>query len=320
LALQRIAEAYKNPMQRHFHTSFFVIPSEGRNLKNPESRILIMILICDSGSTKADWLLMDGGKVKSTFHTRGLNPVNLSEKNLLAILKAEKKIKQVSDQLSEVHFFGSGCGNLEGRSRMMKVMKKIFPKVKVTVENDLMASAIATCGNEKGVVAILGTGSNCCYFDGKKIHVKNFGLGFMLGDEGSGTWFGRKFLLTFLYDQMPAPLAKKFYAAYKVDRQKAIENVYRKPNPNLFLSSFMPFIINNRKNIFVKKFLLDGLGHFFETTILAFPEAKKTAVHFTGSLAALLENEIRKVAKEKKLQIGKIVKQPLEGLAKYYSK
>ena len=278
-----------------------------------------MILICDSGSTKADWLLMDGRKIKSTFHTPGLNPVNLPEKNLLAILKAEKKIKQVSDQLSEVHFFGSGCGNLEGRGRMMKVLKKVFPKVSVTVENDLMASAIATCGNEKGVVAILGTGSNCCYFDGKKIHVKNFGLGFMLGDEGSGTWFGRKFLLSFLYEQMPETLARKFYAAYKVDRQKAIESVYGKPNPNLFLSSFMPFIIANRKNSFVKKFLLEGLDYFFETTILAFPESKKSSVHFTGSIAALLKQEISAVGKKKNLRIGNIIKQPMDGLAKYYS-
>ena len=278
-----------------------------------------MILICDSGSTKADWLLMDGKKVKTSFQTPGLNPVNLSEKSLLAILKAEKKIRQASASVNTIHFFGSGCGNAEGKGRMIKVLKKSFPLAKVTVENDLMASAISTCGNEKGVVAILGTGSNCCYFDGKKINVKNFGLGFMLGDEGSGTWFGRKFLLAFLYDQMPAALAKKFYATYKVNRQKAIESVYSQPNPNLFLSSFMPFIIANKKDNFVKKFLLEGLKYFFDTTILAFPESKKAAVHFTGSVAALLEKEIREVGKKKNIRIGKIIKQPLEGLKKYYS-
>jgi len=279
-----------------------------------------MILICDSGSTKADWLLMDGRKIQSTFQTPGLNPVNLSEKSLSAILNSEKRIKKVSPYLSEVHFFGSGCGNAEGRSRMMKVLKKVFPKTKITVENDLMASAISTCGNEKGVVAILGTGSNCCYFDGKKIHLKNFGLGFMLGDEGSGTWFGRKFLVAYLYGQMPAPLAKKFYATYKVDRQKAIESVYKKLNPNIFLSSFMPFIIANSKNSFVKTFLQEGLEYFFDTTILAFPESKKAAVHFTGSIAALLEQEIRQAGKKKKIRIGKIIKQPMEGLALYYLK
>jgi hypothetical protein len=118
---------------------------------------------------------------------------------------------------------------------------------------------------------------------------------------------------------MPASLAKKFYAAYKVDRQKAIESVYSKPNPNLFLSSFMPFIIANRKNSFVKKFLLEGLDYFFDTTILAFPEAKKTAVHFTGSIAALLEKEIREVGKKKNIRVGNIIKQPMEGLEEYYS-
>ena len=271
---------------------------------------------------------MEGSKSKS-FQTPGLNPVNLSEKSLSAILKAEKKITQASTTISEVHFFGSGCGNAEGRGRMLKVLKKIFPKSKITVENDLMASAIATCGKEKvrqrtdsprrGVVAILGTGSNCCYFDGKKIHVKNFGLGFMMGDEGSGTWFGRKFLVAYLYGQIPTPLAKKFYTAHKIDRQKAIESVYSKPNPNIFLSSFMPFIIANRNNSFVKKFLLEGLEYFFDTTILAFPEAKKSAVHFTGSIAALLEKEIRQVGKKKNLRIGNIIKQPMDGLLTHYS-
>jgi N-acetylglucosamine kinase-like BadF-type ATPase len=288
-----------------------------------------MILICDSGSTKADWLLMDGKKAVASFHTPGLNPVNLSEKSLTAILTAEKKIRGATKALTELHFFGSGCGNAEGRARMMRVLKKVFPGLKITVDNDLMASAIATCGNDKvrqrtdstgrGVVAILGTGSNCCYFDGKKIHVKNFGLGFMLGDEGSGTWFGRKFLVAFLYGQMPASLAKKFYAEYKVDRQKAIASVYNKPNPNIFLSSFMPFIIANRKNSFVKKFLLEGVEYFFDTTILAFPEAKKSAVHFTGSIASLLEKEIRKVGKKKNIRIGNIFKQPMDGLQSYYS-
>jgi glucosamine kinase len=288
------------------------------------------ILICDSGSTKADWLLMNGNKSVNTFHTPGLNPVNLSEKSLTAILTAEIKIKSASKALTEVHFFGSGCGNAEGRGRMLKVLKKVFPSAEVTVENDLMASAIATCGSEnvrlrtdstgRGVVAILGTGSNCCYFDGKNIHLKNFGLGFMLGDEGSGTWFGRKFLVAYLYGQMPAPLARKFFVTYKVDRQKAIESVYGKPNPNIFLSSFMPFIIANRKNSFVKKFLLEGIEYFFDTTILAFPESKKTAVHFTGSVAAMLEKEIRIVGRKKKTPIGRILKRPLDGLTIYYSR
>ena len=278
-----------------------------------------MILICDSGSTKADWLLMDGKKAVASFQTPGLNPVNLSEKSLTAILTAEKKIQRAAKGLTEVHFFGSGCGNAEGKVRMIKVLKKIFPGVTITVDNDLMASAIATCGNEKGVVAILGTGSNCCYFDGKKIHVKNFGLGFILGDEGSGAWIGKKFLVAFLYGRLAAPLAEQFYNAFKVDRQKAIESVYNKPNPNLFFSSFMPFIIAHRNNRFVKNFLLKELEYFFDTTILAFPEAKKTAVHFTGSIAALLEKEIRATGKKKNLRIGNIIKQPMHGLPDYYS-
>ncbi len=277
-----------------------------------------MILIADSGSTKADWVLIDHKKIQSKFQTDGLNPVHLSEEVIFQKLSSEKNISSNAENISEVHFFGAGCGNADGMGRMEMVLKKILSAAKVTVENDLMAAALATCGNEKGIVSILGTGSNCCYYDGSSIHVKNFGLGYILGDEGSGTWFGKKIFRAFLYGQLPEKINSAFVSEYNLNREQIIESVYRKPNVNLFLSSFMPFIAKHKEESFMKKLLTDGLIEFFDTNISGFPESKHAPLHFVGSIAALLEKEIREIGKEKKLSIRKIIKRPMDGLANYF--
>ncbi len=277
-----------------------------------------MLLICDSGSTKADWSLKDGNTF-SDFQTAGLNPVHMNEETILKIISSEEKISTNSSAVEEVYFFGAGCGSTEGQTRMVAVLKKIFSQAKISVDNDLMAAAIGTAGKENGIIAILGTGSNCCYYDGATIYMKNFGLGYILGDEASGAWFGKKFLREFLYGRLPEQLAGLFNNDFSIDREQVIDLVYRKPNANLYLSSFMPFIIKHKSDPFLKEFLRFGIVQFFETNINAFPESKKTTIHFVGSVAAILESEIRETGKSKNLRIGKILKRPMDGLKDFYT-
>jgi len=277
-----------------------------------------MILICDSGSTKADWVLLDGKNIFSEFQTDGLNPVHLPGEIISEIISAEKNISMHAQRIDDVHFFGSGSGNAEGRTRMEEVLKKIFPSAKISVENDLAGAAVATCGSMPGVVAILGTGSNCCFYDGAGIRIKNYGLGYILGDEGSGAWFGKNFLRAFLYGQLPEKIHAVFQSEFKTDREKAIEAVYRKPNANLYLSSFMPFITMHRTEPYVMKLLEEGLSEFFDTAISGFDESENHPVHFVGSVASLLEAEIRELGKEKNLRIGKILKRPIDGLKEHF--
>ncbi|CAN5384095.1 hypothetical protein BH11BAC1_BH11BAC1_04600 [soil metagenome] len=277
-----------------------------------------MILICDSGSTKADWALLSGKNIISEFQTDGLNPVHLSGERIWEIITGEKNITSHSKEITEIHFFGSGCGSSEGKSRMTVVLKKIFPASKITVENDLVAAAFATAGNKKGIIAILGTGSNCCYYDGTTVHFKNFGLGFILGDEASGAWFGKKLLWAFLYGKLPGNLNTFFIEEFHLNRELIIEAVYRNPNPNIFLSSLMPFMIKHKEDPYMHEFLISGINVFFETNIKGFQEAESVPVHFVGSVAATLENEIRTTGKQKKISIGKILKRPMEGLKEYF--
>jgi len=276
-----------------------------------------MILICDSGSTKADWALLDGINI-TEFQTDGLNPVHLSDAIILEKLSAEKNITRNSASIPEVNFFGAGCGSSEGKERMAAVLRKVFPGSKITVDNDLFAAALATSGNEKGIIAIIGTGSNCCYYDGSAIHLKNFGLGYILGDEASGAWFGKKLLWAFLYNKLPENLSVAFAKEYKLTRELIIEAVYRKPNANIFLSSLMPFMVKYKSDPYMREFLTSGIHVFFETNIKGFQEAENIPVHFVGSVAHLLESEIRETGTAKKLRIGKILKRPIDGLKDYF--
>lgn len=276
-----------------------------------------MKLICDSGSTKADWVLLAGSEIFE-FQTDGLNPVHLSEEAILKKLSTETKITEKAHAISELHFFGAGCGSSEGKQRMIAALGKILPAAAINVDNDLMAAALATSGNEKGIIAILGTGSNCCWFDGSKLHLKNYGLGYIIGDEGSGAWFGKNFIRAFLYGMMPASLHDAFYAEHKLDREQIIESTYRKPNANIFLSSFMPFIAKHKSDPFVKSILRSGLEEFFETNIKGFSEHNNSKIHFVGSVAALLETEIRDMGNARKISIGKVLKRPMPGLKDYF--
>lgn len=277
-----------------------------------------MILICDSGSTKADWCLLSGKNIIAEFQTDGLNPVHLTGEKIWEIITAEKNITSHLKDITEIYFFGSGCGNTEGKTRMAGVLKKIFPASKITVENDLVAAAFATAGNEKGIISILGTGSNCCYYDGSTVHFKNFGLGYILGDEASGAWFGKKLLWAFLYGKLPGHLDAAFIDEHKLNRELIIDAVYRQPNPNIFLSSMMPFMVKHKEDPYMHEFLRSGINVFFETNIKGFQEAENIQLHFVGSVAAILENEIRTTGKQKNLRIGKILKRPMDGLVGYF--
>ncbi len=276
-----------------------------------------MILICDSGSTKADWALLDGITI-TEFQTDGLNPVHLSDATILEKLSAEKNITTNSTTITDVFFYGAGCGSSEGKEKMVGVLRKLFTGSKITLDNDLFAAALATSGNEKGIIAILGTGSNCCFYDGSAIHLKNFGLGYILGDEASGAWFGKNFLKAYLYDKLPKKISTAFFDEYRLTREEIIESVYRKPNVNLFLSSFMPFIIKYKDELHIRDFLKNGINIFFETNVSGFSESKNATIHFVGSVAALLEIEIRETGKENNLTIGKILKRPMDGLKNYF--
>jgi glucosamine kinase len=278
-----------------------------------------MLLIADSGSTKTDWVVLSGNKIFAV-STVGLNPVFRTKEEMRNVYRSVNFFTSFYRRIKEVRFYGAGCGSAEGKKKMEESLKGFFRFAKVKVETDLTGAALATCGNEKGIVCILGTGSNCCYYDGRKVKQSNGGLGYILGDEASGTYFGKKILTSFLYGKLSAKLEKDFEREFHVTRESAIDNTYRQANANSYLASFMPFVIKWKKEKEIGEIIKDGLNEFYETNISSVERYKKLPVHFVGSVAFYLDSYIVQMCSRKKLVRGKIVQKPMDGLENYFLK
>lgn len=279
-----------------------------------------MLLVADSGSTKADWLLYDGQTVKGPYHTMGFNPFFHSTDFVYQTLMEEPEMLKIRESITAVKFFGAGCSSAARNEIIAAGLRKFFTGADVLVEHDLLASALATCGNEPGIACIIGTGSNSCWFDGKNVHEKNYGLGYVLGDEGSGSYFGKKLLTWYLYGRLPQPLADDFKQTYGLDKNSIIDKVYKEPNPNVWLASFTRFLSKHYEDPYIKNLILQGMRDFADLYICDYLDYKKSKVHFVGSVAYIFSKELNEIAKEKGFTIGKIIKQPIDDLMNYYSK
>lgn len=276
-----------------------------------------MLLVADSGSTKADWILTNSDNQTIHFRTKGINPFFLSEKDITQIFHNTPEIQGYVDQVKEIYFFGAGCSSPDRREIITNALSKVFKNAFVSVDIDIIASIYATCGNSEGICCILGTGSNISYFDGTKIHESKHGLGYILGDEGSGTYFGRKLLTSFLYGTMPEELGVKFKADYNVDKEFVIKRIYQEPSPNSFLASFAPFMSENLNHPFIIELLKAGFEEFVETNIKSYPDYRKQVCHFVGSIAFHFKEILIEVCERKGIHVGKILKHPIDELSAF---
>ena len=277
-----------------------------------------MILIIDSGSTKADWIFTDGKKnIKR--NTRGMNPYFLNEKEVVRIVRSGVKGIQIN-RVEKVFFYGAGCSSRELNNIIVRAFKKVFSKAKVTVDHDILGAVLATCGSKEGISCIIGTGCNSVYFDGKRIHKNNYGLGYILGDEGSGSWLGKKLLTHFLYHILPSGLDKKFKRKYGLTKDDIVNKVYHSPLANSWLASFAPFLVENMKHPWVKNIVEEGFDEFIKLYVLQLPRNKKVKVHFVGSIAFLFQKQLNKVLKKHNLHRGVLIRKPIDGLVHFIGK
>ncbi len=279
-----------------------------------------MLLVADSGSSKADWILTVSDNETISFRTSGINPFFLSEKDIIKIFQNTPEIQPYTDKVKEIYFFGAGCSSPDRREHISNALSKIFKNAFVSVDIDIIASIYATLGNARGICCILGTGSNITYFDGTKIHESKHGLGYILGDEGSGTWFGKQLITSFLYDTMPRELSNKFYSKFKIDKESVIKQVYQEPAPNFYLASFAPFLSENIDHPFVIDILKRGFIEFIETNIKSYSDYKNQTCHFVGSIAYHFSDILKELCKENDIKVGKILKHPIEELSRFILK
>lgn len=280
-----------------------------------------MTLIADGGSTKCDWVLLDN-KGNQLFKTRtlGLNPAVVPEEELIFRIKDNQDLQQVFDTVEVVDFYGAGCGTLTPRKTLHSILQQLFVNAKISVEEDMLAAAFAVT-EEPGIVCIFGTGSNSCYFDGKTARTNVASLGFILMDEASGNYFGKRLIRDYFYKKMPSQIAADFEKRFDLNPDTIKVNLYKKPNPNTYLASFAEFIFTSEEvNGYFYNLISEGVLKFIEYRILCYKEAQQVPIHFIGSIAHFSKDIIKDCLNRYNLELGNVVRRPIDGLIEYYRK
>lgn len=274
-------------------------------------------LIADSGATKAEWCILKGRKSETIF-TQGISPYFLNAEEIQQILSTELKPSLNKTDVDEIYYYGTGCANPMNAKTVETALRGVFRNARVEVDHDLMGAARALCGSAKGVACILGTGSNSCYYNGKKIVKNSPGLGYVLGDEGSGAYLGKKVLQYFLYNTFDEDLRARFDAKYVTSASEILNSVYKEPLANRYLSSFTLFLAENRGHYMIENIIEDGLNDFFFTHICKYRESWTLPVHFVGGVAFGFKDVLQELCNSYELEPGKILKNPMEGLVEYH--
>lgn len=278
-----------------------------------------MIAIVDGGSTKCDWVLISpNGTEQARFATAGFNPNLISAEQILEELKKMQTEQNVSASLSHLYFYGSGCGTVANQNTIKDCLQQVFPTAKIQVKEDTLAAAYAVYKGTPTMVGILGTGSNSCFFDGKNIRLDLPSLGFILGDEGSGTAIGKALVKRFFMKKFPEDLAQKFQETYSLTVQELIKKLYHEPRANAFFASFNPFAVENKDHLYIRNMLKEEFSAYIEYQILPYPEAQNHTLGLVGSIAKIYEDILAEVAEEHHIQLGTIVPKPIENLVQYH--
>lgn len=274
-------------------------------------------LIADSGSTKAEWCLVKNGQPQ-TFFTKGISPYFLAESQIAELLQKELLPQLNNIEVEQICYYGTGCAGAQNRKIVEAALRQTFSKAHISVTHDLMGAARATCGRQKGVACILGTGSNSGYYDGEGIVKNSPGLGYVLGDEGSGAFLGKKVLQYYLYDTFDDELKARFDATYQTSGSEILHEVYKKPLANRYLAQFALFLSQNRGHYMIENILEDGLNDFFFQHLCKYREIWTQPVHFVGSVADGFKDVIEQLCRSYEFELGHIFKNPMQGLIQYH--
>ncbi len=276
------------------------------------------LLLAESGSTKTDWCLVrpDGRPVK--LKTAGINPYLQSTDEIVRMLEEELHWDGAKWGPVDVVFYGAGIGHKEHQKAVQLALRKVTGAKKISVESDMLAAAHALAGHEKGVICIIGTGSNACCWDGRKIVEQMPSLGYVAGDEGSGNYMGKRVLQYYAYHTFDEELRASFEMMFGSDLVPILNSIYKEPFPNRYLAQFARLLTENRGHFMVENIIEDCLNDFFRNHILKFRMSWKQPIHFTGSIAWGFRDVIADLCHQYELEPGKIVQSPMESLIEYY--
>ena len=279
-----------------------------------------MILVADSGSTKTNWIALNNkGETFFKIDTPGLNPAVFSKEVLLERINSKKELYDNRSKVEKIFFYGAGCGTQTARDFLKTIFISIFDKAEIEIQEDTIAAVKALQTDQPGIVCILGTGSNCSYYDGETTHQKIVSLGYIIMDMASGNYYGKQLLKEYYYNKMPDDLARKFEEEYDLSPDDIKKNLYKNDNPNTYLAHVGRFLIENKSSEYAQNIIKVGLRLFTENQILQFEESKSIPIYYVGSIAHFLSDEIKEVLEEYNLKLGKIVRHPILTLAQVHA-
>lgn len=279
-----------------------------------------MIAVVYSGSKSAFWKISNEGKTIAECTIAGINPCFNDPKHILYLLNKEITLINHAERIKKIYAFVAGTSSPGMQESLAHTLGQFFRNSKIKVNDDLYGASIAACYNQSGIVGILGSGANCAYFDGKRPEQNNFGLGYILGDEGSANYLGKILLKQYLEDKLPQDLKKQFEERYNVDRPLILERIYKKPNVQNYLSSFLEFYIDKRNNKYIEQLIDQAFERYFSTYLM--PTVKQhpgQEIHFVGTVAGTFQDRLRLVAQRHDIHIITITKEPIHNLLHYYS-
>ena len=274
-------------------------------------------LIVDSGSTKAEWCFIEDNQSFS-FFTEGISPYFLDKNQIVEIVLSSLLPQLANKKIDELFFYGTGCKNPINKKTVFDALSVVFPNAYIEVDHDLMGAARGLCGKNKGIACILGTGSNSCSFDGETIVKNSPGLGYILGDEGSGAYLGKKVLQYYLYKTFDEDLLHRFDIKYALKPEEILDKVYKQPLANRYLATFALFLKENRGHYMIENIIEDGINDFFFNHLLSYDERSDYPFHFLGSVAVGFQDVISAIGEDYGFKIGQIVKNPMAGLIAYH--
>src|SRR4051812_22157412 len=278
-----------------------------------------MIIIADGGSTKTNWCLVTEEGKKVYFNTEGYNPYFSSTEYIIQSLNESLPTDLEKNQITEVNYYGAGCSTPEMRKIVEEAMKVVFTKAKVNIGHDLLAAARALLGNNEGFAAILGTGTNTCIYDGKEV-INNIDSGaYILGDEGSGCYIGKKLLVDYLRGYMPEPVRNLFWETFKLTPDDINEQVYTQPRANRFCASFSKFVYDNNVHIeYSRNLVRTSFEDFFRNLVTHYPDYQKYTFNCIGSVGYNFRNVLEEVVTENGMVVGNIIRSPIGSLVKFH--
>jgi len=276
-----------------------------------------MVIIADCGSTKCDWLLVHGVRDQQLENTVGFSPFFHTTSEIKEIIQTQLSPKIKAAEVEQVWFYGTGIHDEHRAEIVAAALRAVFPNAGVEVEHDLLASARATCKRSAGIACILGTGSNSCYYDGKKILDNVTSLGWLLGDEGSGTHLGKALLRAWFYRELPTDLNSAFNEAYPEGPDVIKDKIYEK-GANAYLASFTRFLGDHLQHPYIQRLVADSLGEFLDRHVSKYSGYQSVPVHFVGSIAHHFQQVLEKCMEERKLQLGVVIRKPIYPLAEYH--